>query len=310
MLPFYLTFILLTATFNSTQNSAISYDAPPPPLVLKEGVTMSGILASKGYLYYMYNLTGSPTAGFEIASAFDGAYTPTLKSGMSNSDVYIDIRFATVPGDVYVSCDLLANGDKYITPGELSFNFTSKLGGLLISAGDPNFCGRPKHSGIFYIAVANRLSNDSYQSTYEFNITVSKYQDAHRVAAGKPVYATVPLGLLAVYKFNLPDINSQEISIALDCSLGDADLYVKIGLPVTLASFDFKSAHSGSQTEYVAISEAAIADCASKSCSVNIAVYGYTTAAFRLLVVLKDTTVVLRDTVAEPSSVTKVREED
>jgi hypothetical protein len=292
---------------NSTQNSAESYDAPPPPLVLKEGVTMSGSLPSSGYLYYMYNSTGSPTAVSEISNTFDSAYPPTVKSGMSKNDVYIDVRFATVSSSLYVSCDLIADGDKYIAPGVGNFNFTSKLGGLLISAGDPNFCGGPKNSGVFYIAVASNNDSNSYHSAYEFNISVSKYEDSHRVAAGMPVYATVPMGLLAVYKFTLPDINSQQITIALDCSQGDADLYVRLGLPVSLQSFDFISAHAGSQTEFVTISEAAISHCAAKSCSVNIAVYGYTTAAFRLMVILKDTTVVLRDSVAEPSSVSKVR---
>jgi hypothetical protein len=301
---------LLTDTINSTQNSVETFDAPPPPLVLKEGVTMSGTLASSGHLYYMYNSTGSPTAVSEISNSFDSAYPPSLKSGMSKNDVYIDIRFATVSGSLYVSCDLIAQGDKFIRPGEGSFNFTSRLGGLLISAGDPDFCGGPKNSGIFYIAVASNNDSNSNISAYEFNITVSKYEDSHRLVAGMPVYATVPMGLLAVYNFNLPDINSQQISILLDCTQGDADLYVRLGLPVTLELFDFKSAHAGSLTEYVTISEATIADCAVKSCPVNIAVYGYTTAAFRLIVILKDTTVVLRDSVAEPSSVSKVSAEE
>lgn len=254
----------------------------------------------------MYNLTGSLTADSDKLNALDSAFRNSVEAGMSKDDVYIDIRFADAPGNLYVSCDLIANGDKYITPSGSSFNFTSTLGGLMISADDTHFCGRPKNSGIFYIAVAN--NNNTHQSAYEFNITVSKYENPHRVTAGKAVYATVPMGLLAVYKFNLPSTNSQQITIALDCSLGDADLYVKIGLPVTLESYDYQSRFIGTQTEFVTISESAISDCAAKSCSVNIAAYGYTTAAIRLQVTLTDTDVLLHDNLPETSAVSKVRD--
>lgn len=280
---------------------------------------MSGTIVADSRLYFMFNLshhTNIPLASSIedvkilqsdsslTTDTFNGAYSASLNSGMSKNDLYIDARSLYVDA-LFVSCHLVANGDYYSTPGPDSFNFTTEIGGLLISAEDPNFCGGPTSTGIFYMM----LQNTAFIGHHNFSITISKYEDSHRITAGQPVYATVPMGLMALYKFNLPDTSSQQISIALRSVDGDGDLYVKLGAPAGIQSYDFKSVHSGGLAETVVISEAAIAACAAASCTVYIAVYGFIKTLFMLTVALDDTLVLLFDSVPEQSSVSKVRGE-
>jgi hypothetical protein len=69
-----------------------------------------------------------------------------------------------------------------------------------------------------------------YVGSSEYSLTVSKYGGVRTVTAGLPIKGKVFAGLGNWYRYRLPDKSAQQVTITLTPTLGDPDLYVKLGI--------------------------------------------------------------------------------
>ena len=265
-------------------------------------------------------------------SVTDGTFRdPFDPSDPSKNSINMDLESLSGDTDIFVSCSLELEGDTVLTPSATvgHFNFSSRhfdVDVLTISAGDPKNCARSGRSGVFYIAVYG----NSYGAS-SFALTISRHEGVRTLEAGLPILGKVYAGSGYWYKFQLPNKNAQQVTIVMTPSRGDADLYVKLGVPISQfdaavpgnqlsdistdgpyipagrVTYDFKSSHIGSNEEIIVISESSMAACAAASCWVSILVDGYSAASYSLLISLEDTIVQLVENVAQHSSVLMVR---
>lgn len=325
---------------------------------LTEEISSQGNVTSRKYQYYKFTFSynesqsrfykgvsdlSSMTAGIDSSSSHPGQKIRVIKRGSDGAvgdpydpsdplknSISIDLESLSGDADMFVSCSLELAGDDVLTPSSSvgHFNFSSRhfdVDVLTISAGDKLNCARSGHTGVFYIAV---YGNSFEASSYA--ITVSRHEGVRIVEAGLPIFGKVFAGSGYWYKFQLPDKSAQQITIALVSSKGDADLYVKLGVPISQiyaevsgnlfsdisadgpyipagrVTYDFKSSHIGNSEETIVIPESSMAKCAAASCWVSILVDGYSSATYTLLISLEDTDIQLLENVPQYSSVIKV----
>lgn len=340
--------------------------------ILYNGTTVEGNVMHGQYVYYKYTFSYTDSELHSHNSNYnESRFTNTAmrtRSGRGNSNIWpvlpmlshtvdrvistvtdpydpsdpmknsimMDLQSTAGDPDMFVSCSLAATGDDTGIPSKLRYhhNFSSEHfydDVLPISAMNPLNCARAGRSGVFYIAIYGFSQGQS-----EYSLTVTKYGGLRTVIAGLPEKGRVLSGLGVSYRFQLPDVNAQEVTIIVTPTLGDVDLYVKLGVktpahlsdaegsadinessrysadnsydPASRSSYDYKSSGMGNGAEIVVVSESDMAACAANHCWVSILVDGYTTADFTLLVTLADTTVQLVDSIPQYSSVAKVSE--
>lgn len=247
------------------------------------------------------------------------------------NSITIDLHSTSGDSDLFVSCILEESQGRYLTPSKVPghYNFSSEHFNediLSISAGDTKNCARRGKSGTFYIAV--------YGSSYgvsEFTLTLNIYGGVRTMIDGLTISGDVLAGLGTLYRYRLPDNNAMSISLSMDITTGDADLYVKLGAtkgrdendarrfglthassdvspydPARIDHYDYKSSHGSLSHEYIQIKESDMAACAAAACWVSILVAGYDTSSYSLRLVAGDSTVLLSSNEPQHSSVAKV----